>query len=178
MDYLTIKSLHLIFVITWFAGLFYIVRLFIYQRETMDKPDVESSVLLSQFAVMAKRLWLGITWPSALLTVFFGTWLLVIQPSWLEQAFMHVKLGFVAFLIIYHLVCNRLYKKLQNGEPIWNSNKLRIWNELATIILVAVVFLIVKKNTVDWLYGTLGLVIFAGVLMLAIKWYKKLRNEK
>ncbi len=176
MDYLTVKSLHIIFIVTWFAGLFYIVRLFIYQREAMDKPEPESVVLLPQLSIMAKRLWLGITWPSAMLTLIFGTWLLVLQPQWLDQPFMHVKLTFVAALLVYQIICQRIYTRLQKGEPIWNSNRLRIFNEVATLILVAIVFLIVRKNTTDWLYGTIGLVIFAAALMVVIKIYKRLRK--
>lgn len=176
MDYLTIKSLHIIFIVTWFAGLFYIVRLFVYQREAIDKPETERNLLSPQFALMAKRLWFGITWPSAIITLILGTTLLIQQPEWLKQPFMHVKLGFVFLLFIYHGICHWLYAKLQKGVAIWSSNTLRIWNEVATLILVAVVFLIVRKNTVDWLYGTLGLIIFAVVLMMAIRIYKKLRK--
>ena len=70
-----IKALHIIFVVTWFAGLFYIVRLFIYQREAQDKPERERAVLTEQFKLMSKRLWLGITWPSAIITSILGPWL-------------------------------------------------------------------------------------------------------
>lgn len=176
MDYLAIKSLHIIFIVTWFAGLFYIVRLFVYQREALDKPENEAKVLTPQFALMARRLWIGITWPSSILAIGFGTWLVIEQPHWLQQPFMHIKLTFVFFLVVYQLVCQFLYKKLQQGIRVWSSNALRAWNELATLILVAVVFLIVMKNTLDWLFGTLGLVIFAVLLMLAIRMYKRIRE--
>lgn len=176
MDYLTLKALHIIFVVTWFAGLFYIVRLFVYIVEAGDKPANDQAVLLPQLRLMAKRLWLGITWPSAILTLTFGIWLLVSQPVWLEQPFMQLKLGFVFLLLVYHIICHFHYKKLQQSTTLWSSTKLRIWNEVATLFLVAIVFLIVLKNTLDWLYGTLGLVTFAVVLMLAIRIYKKLRK--
>jgi len=177
MDYLHVKALHIIFMVTWFAGLFYIVRLFIYQTEALGKDEPERHILSAQLAIMSKRLWLGITWPSAILTLIFGSWLLMIQPAWLEQPFMWMKLGFVFFLYAYHFSCHYLYKKLQDGETKYSSNQLRIWNEVATIFLVSIVFLIVVKNQISWLWGTIGIFAFAIVLMMAIKIYKRIREK-
>lgn len=177
MDYLHVKALHIIFMVTWFAGLFYIVRLFIYQTEAHAKPDPERSILAPQLALMAKRLWLGITWPSAILTLIFGGWLLILQPAWLQQPFMHLKLTFVCLLYLYHFSCQYLYKKLQLGETKYSSNQLRIWNEVATVFLVAIVFLIVVKNQISWIWGTVGIFAFAFLLMLAIRIYKRIREN-
>ncbi len=177
MDYLNVKALHIIFIVTWFAGLFYIVRLFIYQTEAQLKPDPEKTILSDQLAIMARRLWLGITWPSAILTLVFGSWLLLLQPGWLQQPFMHIKLSFVFFLYLYHFACHYLYKKLQKGETKYTSNQLRIWNEVATLFLVAIVFLIVVKNQISWIWGTIGIFAFAVALMLAIKLYKRIREQ-
>ena len=94
-----IKSLHLIFVITWFAGLFYIVRLFVYQIEANQKPEAEKEILQKQYKIMTYRLWYIITWPSAVLAILFAFWLLLLMPSWLLMPWMHVKLGFVVLLI-------------------------------------------------------------------------------
>jgi putative membrane protein len=171
-----IKALHIIFVVTWFAGLFYIVRLFIYQTEALEKPEPEKSILSKQLAIMAKRLWLGITWPSALLTLVFGLWILSLMPGYLSQGFMHLKLGFVFLLYIYHFLCQILYRQLQKGEARYSSNQLRIWNEVATLFLVAIVFLIVLKNSLDMVYGLLGLIAFSILLMLAIRIYKRIRE--
>ena len=176
MDYLNVKALHIIFVVTWFAGLFYIVRLFIYQTEALEKEEPERSILSAQLGIMSKRLWYAITWPSAVLTMIFGPWLLFIQPSWLKMPFMHIKLTFVFILMVYHIICHWLFKKLQKGETKWTSNQLRMWNEVATLILVAVVFLIVLKNSLSWIWGTVGIFAFAIILMLAIKIYKRLRE--
>ena len=99
-----IKALHLIFVITWFAGLFYIPRLFIYQIEAFYKPSPEKEILGKQLKLMAKRLWFIITWPSAILATLFAIWLLFLIPIWLEQGWMHVKLGFVVLLFWYHQI--------------------------------------------------------------------------
>ena len=176
MDYNLLKALHIIFIVTWFSGLFYIVRLFVYLVEAGKKSDVEQQILLPQLRLMAMRLWYGITWPSAIITVILGTLLLMAQPEWLAMPFMHIKLGFVGLLLGYQFICHRYYIRLQKTTDVWSSSGFRIWNEVATLLLVAIVFLIVLKNTIDWLYGTLGLVIFAAVLMLAIRIYKNLRK--
>lgn len=176
MVYLNVKALHIIFVITWFAGLFYIVRLFIYHTEALQKSEPERSILHQQLALMSRLLWYVITWPSAILTLLMGTSLLYLQPGWLLQPFMHLKLTFVALLLGYQLTCHYLYKKLQNGETKWSSTQLRMWNEVATLLLVAIVFLIVVKNQLDWIWGTIGFFAFAIILMIAIKLYKRLRE--
>lgn len=177
MDYLYLKSLHVIFVITWFAGLFYIVRLFIYQTEALAKEEPEKSILSKQLGIMSHRLWYIITWPSALITLILGASLLYTQPAWLKMPFMHIKLGFVFLLFFYHLGCHALFLQLQKGIGKYSSTQLRIFNELATIILFAVVFLIVLKNELSWVWGTLGLISFAIVLMIAIKLYKRFRTR-
>src|SRR6185436_706557 len=98
--YLYLKAIHIIFIVTWFSGMFYIVRLFIYNTEAAEKTDPEKTILQRQFSIMIKRLWLGITWPSAILTIIFGVWLAILYgsiPNWLL-----IKLGFVALLYAYH----------------------------------------------------------------------------
>ncbi|WP_425392683.1 CopD family protein [Ekhidna sp.] len=177
MDYLYLKALHIIFVITWFAGLFYIVRLFIYHTEALEKGEPDRTILSDQLALMSKKLWFIITWPSAVITVILGTSLLISQPSWLKMPFMHVKLGFVVLLILYHLGCHMIFKQLQKGIAKYTSTQLRVFNEVATLILFAVVFLIVLKIEISWIYGTMGLISFAIVLMVAIKIYKRFRNK-
>lgn len=177
MDYLYLKALHIIFVITWFAGLFYIVRLFIYHTEALAKEEPARSILSEQLSLMSHRLWYIITWPSAIITLLLGISLLVQQPAWLKMPFMHIKLGFVFLLVLYHLGCHALFLQLQKGISRYTSTQLRIFNEIATIILFAVVFLIVLKNQLSWIWGTLGLISFAILLMLAIKIYKRIRNR-
>ncbi len=178
MDLLNIKALHIIFVITWFAGLFYIVRLFIYHTEAEQKPDPDKGILQEQFKIMSKRLWYIITWPSAILASGFAFWMLYQNPTYLEMPWMHVKLGFVGLLYLYHLGCHRVYTQLQNDQVNYSSNQLRIWNELATIILFSVVFLVTLKNAVNWVYGVVGLILFSVLLMMGIKLYKRIRNSK
>ncbi len=172
-----IKSLHLIFVITWFAGLFYIPRLFVYQIEAFHKPSREKEILGKQLKLMAKRLWTIITWPSAILAIFFAIWLIVLMPSWLEQSWMHVKLAFVLLLIIYHLKTHQFYKQLQRDEVKKTSNFMRIWNEGATFILFSVVFLAVLKNAFNWIFGVVGIIVLGVLLMLGFKIYKNIRER-
>jgi len=173
-----IKSLHLIFVITWFAGLFYIVRLFVYQIEANEKPSPEREILLKQYKIMTYRLWFIITWPSAVLATIFALWLLHLMPEWLQMPWMQVKLGFVVLLFVYHFKCHQIYKQLQNDEFKYSSNFMRLWNEGATIILFAVVFLVILKNAFNWIYGVIGIVLFSVLIMLGFKFYKRIREKK
>lgn len=178
MDFLYFKALHIIFVVTWFAGLFYIVRLFIYHTEADTKTEPEKSILQTQYKIMQKRLWYGITWPSMILTLISGGWMLWINPAFLNQAYFILKLSFVGGLILYHVQCHVIYKRLQNNIIKHSSFKLRLWNEVATIFLVAIVFLVVLKSNTGFIWGLLGLVIFAVTLMWAVKIYKKSREGK
>jgi putative membrane protein len=177
MDYLSVKALHIIFVVTWFAGLFYIPRLFIYQTEALAKEEPERSILHKNLSLMTKRLWFIITWPSAIITLILGVWTLVLEPSWLKLPFMHIKLTFVFVLYLYHLSLQYIYRLLQKGIVKYTSTQLRIWNEVATIILIAVVFLIVKKDQLSWLGATLGILGVAVSIALAVNIYKRYREK-
>lgn len=172
-----IKALHLIFVITWFAGLFYIPRLFIYQIEAFYKPSPEKEILGKQLKLMAKRLWFIITWPSAILATLFAIWLLFLIPIWLEQGWMHVKLGFVVLLFWYHLKTHQIFKQLQKDDVRYTSKFMRIWNEGATLILFSVVFLVILKDAINWVFGVIGIVVLSILIMIGIKWYKKIRDK-
>ena len=177
MLYLYIKSLHIIFITTWFAGLFYIIRLFIYYKEAEEKPEIEKNILLKQYKLMIKRLWYIITWPSAILAVIFAIWLLILQPAWLQTSWMHIKLGFVALLFAYHWSCQILLNQIEKGYLKYSSFALRVWNELATIILFACVFLVVLKTTFGWIFGVIGIVGFSILLMFGVKLYKRIREN-
>lgn len=176
MDINTVKALHIIFVVSWFAGLFYIVRLFIYHTEAQKKSEVEKEILSSQFIEMEKKLWWIITTPAMVLTIVFGTWMILLNPVYLQMPWMHVKLGFVALLLVYHFVCQKIMHDLKNNKFNWKSNGLRIWNEVATLALVAIVFIVVLKNELTWWKGTVGFFAVAIGLMLLIKLYKKIRK--
>jgi putative membrane protein len=171
-----IKALHLIFVITWFAGLFYIPRLFIYHIEAIAKPQIEKEILINQFKIMTKRLWLIITWPSAILATVLAIVLFVLNPGLINFDWMKVKLVFVFILWLYHIKTDFIYKELQNDVINYSSNFMRYWNEGATIILFAVIFLITLKSATNWIFGILGIIFLSTILILGIKLYKKIRN--
>ncbi|MGB0879252.1 MAG: CopD family protein [Polaribacter sp.] len=178
MDFLYIKALHIIFVITWFAGLFYIVRLFIYHTEAEKKEDPAKEILQTQYKLMQKRLWYIITWPSAILASFFALWMLYKNPTYLEMPWMHVKLAFVLALYFYHFFCQRMYNQLRKDIIKHSAFKLRIFNEVATIILFAVIFLVTLKSAINWIWGVVGIILFGMILMMSIRLYKKVREKK
>lgn len=172
-----IKALHIIFVVTWFAGLFYIVRLFVYLAEAKERPQNEQDILIPQYQLMAKRLWYGITWPSMILALLFGTWMIIDYPTFLKLPWMHVKLSFVVGLMIYHFICHAFFLKLQKGTDHRKGNFYRMWNELATLFLVAIVFIVILKGRGSWWLGTLYFILFGIALMIAIKIYKRVREK-
>ena len=172
--YFYIKALHVIFVVTWFSGLFYIVRLFIYNAEANEKKEPERTILLSQLSLMTRRLWFGITWPSAILTLIFGTWMYIMYaalPTWLI-----IKLCFVLGLYAYHFSLHIIFKQQMAGVFKYSSQQLRIWNEVATIFLVAIVMLVVVKDSMSFVWALAGLLVFIFILMSAIRIYKVLRS--
>jgi putative membrane protein len=172
--YFYIKALHIIFIVTWFSGMFYIVRLFIYNTEAAKKSDIEKKILHDQFSIMIKRLWIGITWPSAVLTLIFGVWLAILLGS--IANWLWIKLGFVAGLYLYHFTLQKIYTQQMKNIFRYTSQKLRIWNEVATIFLIAIVMIAVVKQGISLLWGLAGLILFIIVLMSAIRIYKLIRK--
>lgn len=183
MAYQYLKALHIIFVVTWFAGMFYMPRLFIYNTEANEKEDAVKNALQQQFTIMMRRLWFGITWPSAILTLIFGV-SIMFNGGWntilfTEQArWLLIKLGFVLLLYVYHFSLHRIYKQQVQGIFKYSSQQLRIWNEVATIFLVAIVMLATVKESISFIWGIAGLICFVLLLMSAIKIYKAIRNKK
>ena len=177
MDFNTVKALHIIFVVSWFAGLFYIVRLFIYHSEAQEKEEVAKKILSDQYQIMEKKLWWIITTPAMVLTIVFGTWMVLINPDYyLQASWFHIKLTFIVLLLFYHFVCQKIMNDLKKGIFNWKSNGLRIWNEVATLALVAIVFLVELQDNLNWIKGTLGFFGVAIGLMIGIKIYKRLRK--
>ena len=183
--YAYIKALHIIFIVTWFAGMFYIVRLYIYNTEAQQKPEPERSILQNQLNIMIRRLWLGITWPSAILTLIFGPWVMFhpdIQWYRLLETeagrWLLIKLIFVVLLYVYHFTLHALYRQEARGEFRYSSQQLRMWNEVATIFLVPIVILATVKQTMSWIWGLAGLAGFIIILMSAIRIYKGMREKR
>ncbi|MEP0266784.1 CopD family protein [Dokdonia sp.] len=172
-----IKALHIIFMVTWFAGLFYMPRLFVYQVEANEKPSPDREILGKQLGLMAKRLWKIITGPSLVLCSLFAFLMLHTAPFLLEQPWMQIKLGFVILLYIYHAKTWSIHKQLQKGEFKHSSKFMRIWNEGATLILFAVVFLAITKSATNWIYGVLGIIGLGVLLMLGIRLYRKIQEK-
>lgn len=170
-------SVHIIFVVSWMAGLFYSVRLFIYHTEANDRPEIEKNILQKEFEKIEGRLWNIITTPAMYLTVLAGATMIYTRPSYLQLPWLWVKLGFVILLLIYHFICQHLMKQMRKGVFKYSSNQLRLWNEVATILLVAIVFTVVLKSAVDWFYGLVGLIIFSAIIMMAVKIYKRYREK-
>lgn len=174
--YLWFKTLHIVGVVVWFAGLFYLVRLFIYHVEAADLEPTVKKAFEEQYTLMERRLANIITTPGMILAVSMAVGLLITQPSWLNQAWMQAKLALVAGLIAYHIFCYRLMGQLNRGECSWSGRQLRALNELPTLFLVLVVMLVVFKNqfptgAATWLI--VGLVLF---MAASIQFYARWRR--
>lgn len=176
--YLWFKTLHIVGVVVWFAGLFYLVRLFIYHVEAEElEPDL-SLAFKNQYGLMEKRLANIITTPGMIVAVSMAVGLLVAQPTWLQQGWMHAKLAFVAALLVYHWFCYRLMGQLQAGRCQWSGKQLRALNELPTLLLVIVVMLVVFKSQFPTSAATwfiVGLVVF---MAASIQFYARWRRLK
>ncbi|MGZ3883879.1 MAG: CopD family protein, partial [Bacteroidia bacterium] len=179
MDFLYIKALHIIFVVCWFAALFYIVRLFIYATEAQQKEEPAKTILTEQLLLMQKKLWNIIGWPAMIGTFIFGGWMYFENTAYyFSQPWMWMKLVFVTFLFIYHLRCQIILKSQRAGKFTLSSFRLRLFNELATVFLVAIVFLVVVKSTGSLIWSMVGLCGFAGLLMLTVFLYKRMRTKE
>lgn len=178
MLYLYLKAIHIVFVVSWMAGLFYIVRLFIYHTEANSRPSIEQKILFPQYLLMQGRLWNIITTPAMIIATLAAIGMLWLNPFLLQAEWFLLKLFFVLLLLGYHFICQYLLQNLKKGVFKLSSTQLRLWNEVATILLVAIVFTVILKNTLDWLWGVLGLIGLGVIIMLAVQLYKKQREKK
>jgi len=176
---LYLKAFHIVFVVTWFAGLFYIVRLFVHYVEAQKQGIEAQKILQTQYIKMAKGLWLGITYPSMILTLIFGFSLLYYFNYW-QQPWMWLKLSFVALLLGYHFYCGVLYNKMISNKLTLSSFHLRLYNELASVLLFAIVFTVIFKYAIfSSLFGLL-LIIISLLLLIAVYLFKvkRAKNKK
>ncbi|ATA79201.1 CopD family protein [Capnocytophaga sputigena] len=179
MDYLIAKCIHIIFVVSYFAGLFYMVRLFIYHTEALEKEEPERSILHKQFSFMEERLWNIITVPALILMVLSGIYMFyAMQWVYFTQGWMHVKLLFIVFLFVYHYYSWHIMKRLQAGQTTLTSVQLRMLNEVATIILFVVVFAVVLRGyfVAYWYASLLAFVAMGVLIMLVVKLVNKGKN--
>ncbi len=177
MLYSTVKAMHIIGFVTWFAGLFYIVRLFIYDVEASARAPgkPEDDPLVAQLRVMERRLFYGITWPAMVLTLFFGTWLLGLYGQF-GLPWVHIKLALVAGLVWYHLRCQKILTELRRGRCSRTSRSLRFFNEVATLFLVAIVFLAVYKGEMTIARAAIIAAVFIAVVGGGFLAYQRLRS--
>lgn len=177
MAYYWFKTFHLIGIVVWFAGLFYMVRLFVYHAEASQEPEPAQTILKKQYEIMEKRLYHIITMPGMVVTVAMAIGLLTTEPEVLREGWLHIKLAFVAALLIYHFYCGRIMRKLAAGECKWTGQQFRALNELPTIFLLLIVLLAVFKNNLPTditAWGVLGLIV---VMAATIQLYAKKRKR-
>lgn len=170
------KALHIIGFVSWFAGLFYLVRMFVYHVEANDYEEPKKGVLIEQFKLMQRRVYYIICMPAVIITWSGGVAMLCINPGYLELGWIHVKLFLVVLLTIYHHYCKSLMNKLASNTLDWSSSKFRQFNEVPTLFLVAIVMIAVYKASLNALYAFVGLLIFGLLLQLGIKAYRKKRE--
>ena len=179
MNYLLIKSLHLISMVAWFAGVFYLVRLFVYHTETFDKSQEEKGILTQQYHIMERRLFNIICRPAMLFTWIFGVYMIYLNGmDWLkENPWMHAKLLLVFLLSGYTEYSSRIIKQLHKGKVVMTSFNFRLYNEVPFLLLASIILLAVYKNFLQFDYAFAGIVAFAIVLFIFAKLYKKLTTK-
>ncbi|MBE8966310.1 protoporphyrinogen oxidase HemJ [Nostocales cyanobacterium LEGE 12452] len=179
MAYSWFKAFHIVGFVVWFAGLFYLVRLFIYHVEANEEPEPARTILKNQYQIMEKRLYSIITNPGMFVTIAMAIGLVSTEPDILKEGWLHIKLLFVAILIGYHHYCARLMKKLAVDECRWSGQQLRALNEAPTVMLVAIVLLAVFKNNLPT--DIAAWAIFAMIVLMAVTiqlYAKKRRLDK
>jgi len=176
MTFDLLKSFHIIGVVCWFAGLFYLVRLFIYDIEASHKDELHKAILQKQFRIMQKRLWLGITVPSMVITLVCGSYLLWKMPYLLAgpNYWMHLKLLLVLLLVVYHFRCGTILKELKMEKCQRTSKQLRVFNEIATLLLCGIIFAVVMRSIFS-VFAATSVILFLGIIYFTV--YSKIRNK-
>lgn len=177
MAYYWFKAFHLIGVVVWFAGLFYLVRLFVYHAEASQEPEPAQSILKNQYQIMEKRLYHIITTPGMVVTVAMAIALLITEPDVLKDGWLHIKLTFVALLVAYHFYCGRIMRRLATGECKWTGQQFRALNEAPTVLLVAIVLLAVFKNNLPTDITAWGILAMIVAMAASIQLYAKKRRK-
>jgi protoporphyrinogen IX oxidase len=177
MAYYWFKAFHLIGIVTWFAGMFYLPRLFVYHAEANEQPEPAQSILKNQYQIMEKRLYSIIMTPALLLTVAMAIALISTEPDVLKQPWMHVKLACVVLLLGYHHFCKRLMRKLADGTCSWTGQQFRWFNEFPTVFFVLVILLAVFKNNLPTNATTWVIVAMIIAMAAIIQLYAKKRRQ-
>lgn len=173
--YLFFKAFHIIGFVSWFAGLFYLVRIFVYYAEANEQPPEMQENWKKQMVLMQERAYAIITTPAMIITWFFGIGMLLINPAWLYQSWIHIKLLLLALMVTYHFYCGGIIKKNKENKNEISAYQFRLLNELPTLFLLAIVLLAVLKNITNFIYLFLGILVFGILLYIAVKQYRKHR---
>ena len=170
-NYLIYKAIHVIFVVSYFAGLFYVVRLMIYHTDTQTMEEPKKSILAEQYKFMKSRLWNVITVPAFCIMVIMGINMLVKNPSLINVGWMQFKLGVIVLLFAYHFWCWKTIKEQKKDIHKYTSVRLRMMNEIATIILFAVVFAVIQKGgfVQHWPWAIISFLLVGVIIMVIVK---------
>jgi putative membrane protein len=177
MAYYWYKAFHLIGIVVWFAGLFYLVRLFVYHAEAQQQSEPAKTILTTQYELMEKRLYNIITTPGMIVTVAMAIGLISTEPEILKSGWLHIKFVLVGLLLIYHFWCGQIMKKLAKGESKWTGQQFRALNEAPTLLLVVIVLLAVFKNSLPLDLTTWLIVALVISMIAAIQLYAKKRQK-
>jgi protoporphyrinogen IX oxidase len=175
--YKLITALHVISMVSFFAGTFHVLRLFIHHKDAEKKFDPERAILVKQFIKMERFGWYTITWPSLVLMVLSGIWLLVKNPGLMTESWMYAKLGFSALLIVHHLINQRLFDRIRTNRLSWGGAGLRLWNLGAVAFLFALVFLVAMKSSLGTVWGLVGALILGIAIALTAMMYRTKRSS-
>jgi putative membrane protein len=178
MNYLWFKAFHIVGVVCWFAGLFYLPRLFVYHAEANEQPEPARTILQQQYQLMEKRLYTIITTPAMVLTLVMAIAMLITAPDLLKDTWLHVKLALVGCLVVYHHYCGRLIRQMAAGEFRFNGQQFRWFNEVPTVFFVLTVLLAVFKNNLPTSATAWGIVAMIVAMAATIQLYAKKRRQQ
>ncbi|MBP7821877.1 MAG: CopD family protein [Saprospiraceae bacterium] len=168
-----LKATHIVGAVAWFAGLFYLLRLFVYHVEALALPSLEKEILVKQYSLMENRVYKVIVNPAMMITFTVGIAMLVYNPSFLSMGWVHIKLTLLILLLVFHIWSKSIMKKIQAGVVPFSSFQLRLLNEVPTVLLVAIVFIAVFRDNINYLYYIASLIIFVVLLYVFAKSYNK-----
>lgn len=170
------KMVHIIGFVSWFAGLFYLLRMFVYYADASAKPEPDRSILMREYGLMQNRVYKIICNPAMMITWTFGIFMIVANPDYMHQGWFHIKLTLLLLLTVFHVYCKKFKNRQQAGNNEMHSFKIRLLNEVPTIFLVVIVSLAVYRDNINYLYLLIGLLLFTGAIYYGALRYKKKRE--
>lgn len=162
------KALQLFSLVLFFAGTFHLVHLFVVHRRAMARWEPDRKILLDQFTSMERNVLFSVNWPALLVFLVLSGRVLYARPDLLGLPFMHVLLGYMALLIMYHLTGHRMHLRLKRGEVKWSAFQLMLWAQGATLFLFVLVVLLIYRERMGWVWGSAGLLVLGAVLMVVM----------